>query len=182
MPFSPYAPVADTNPLPVTTGSPSSTVTSGYTGTATITRAANATAYTAGDVVGGAIEIALAGPSGGQIIITDLRVLWAISALASGMGSVRWHLYSVTPPSAIADNSPFTLAAGDRASYLGHIDGMTVAAQGTGTQSVQGELQTINKKVKLAGTSVFAYCETLGAYTPAGNSETAAVVAETVAV
>lgn len=182
MPFSEFAPVDDLNPLPVVLASPSSTQSSGYTSSATVTRAANQTPYNIGDVVGGAIEFATAGPSAGSVIITDIRILWNITALPSGMGLCRWHFYSVTPPSAIADNSPFTLASGDRASYLGHVDGLTVAAVGTGTLSPQGELNAIVKKAKLAGTSLFAYLETLTAYTPAANSETATAVVETVAV
>jgi hypothetical protein len=185
-------PVTALNPVPVsagggTAGSPSGGVQSvqgfGYTGTATITRAANQTPYSIGDVVGGVITIANIGPSAGEIFLTALRLLWNISALPSGMGSFTWHIYNASPASAIADNSPWTLGSGDRGAYLCHIDGMTVAALGTGTASVQGQLSQLNEQLKLvAGTSLYAYLVTNAVYTPAANSETASLTAKSVAV
>lgn len=144
-----------------------------YQGTATFTRAANQTPYSIGDVVGGAVEIINAGPNAGDVLITNLRLMCNISALPSGMGSFTLHLYNATPPSAIADNSPWTLASGDRSAYITHLDGLTVAALGTGTQSVQGQLSNLVELVKtVGGTSLFAYLVTNAAYTPAANSET----------
>lgn len=149
----------------------------GYTGTSTVTRAANQTPYSIGDVVGGALTIATAGPSGGNVMITALRLLWNITALPSGMSTFNLYFYDVTPPSAIADNSPFTFGSGDRANFLGHVDNLSVAAIGVGTQSVQGELVGFLEQFKLAAasTSLFAYLVTNAAYTPAANSETGAL-------
>lgn len=145
----------------------------GYQGTATAVRGLNVTQYSINDVVGGPLTFINAGPNGGDILITSLRMMCNITALPSGMGSFTLHLYNATPPSAIADNSPFTLGSGDRASYIGHIDGLTVALLGTGTSSVQGQLTQIIEQVRLVGgTSLYAYLVTNAAYTPAGFGET----------
>lgn len=147
---------------------------SGYKGTATATRGANQTPYTAGDVVGGALAIINAGPSAGDVLITNVRIMLNITALPAGMTNFTLHVYNATPPSAIADNAPFTLGSGDRAAYLGHIDNIPAVAVGVGTQSVQAQLSGLLELYRLAAasTSLFAYLVTNAAYTPAANSET----------
>ena len=142
--------------------------TFGYSAQVAVTRPANQTPYAALDVVGGAFELPLLGPSGGQIQIksSDLRI--DVSAVPAGMTTFRLHMYSVTPPSALADNAPWDLPAGDRASYLGYLDLGTPVDIGA-TLTVQTD--NINRQVKLAGTSIFAYLVTTGGFTPAANSE-----------
>lgn len=156
-----------------TTVQPVSVASNAYTSQPTVTRPANTTAYAAGDVVGAAaaaITFAAAGPSASHVVIqsADLRI--DVAAIPAGMSSFRLHLYDATPPSALADNAPWDLPAGDRANYLGFIDlgspadlGSTLFAQADG----------VAKKVKLAAasTSLFGYLVTAGAFTPAGNSE-----------
>lgn len=152
----------------------------GYTSQPTVTRPANADAYTAGDVIGGAITFTSAGPSGGHVVITgaDLRI--NVTAVPSGMTSFRLHLYDVTPPSALADNAAWDLPSGDRASYLGYVDlGTPVDVGSTLFVQVDG----VNKKVKLnASTSLFGYLVTAGGFTPAGNSEVYAPRIQTLGV
>lgn len=145
----------------------------GYLGTSTVTRAANTTVYTAGDVVGGPLTIATVGPSGGDTFITAVSMVQNISAVPSGQTSFRLYLYNATPPSAIADNSPHTLGAGDRASYLGYIDLGTPALVGTGTGTPTVQADGVNKQFRMpAGTSLFGYLVTNGGFTPAAVSET----------
>ena len=154
-----------------------------YVGTATVTRAANTTTYAANDVVGGALTIANAGPSAGDIFLTGLALMQNISAVPSGQTSFRLYLYNATPPSAIADNSPFTLGSGDRASFLGYVDIGTPTLLGTGTGSPQTQIDNVNKQLRLVGgTSLFAYLVTNGALIPVANSETYTLTASTVAV
>jgi hypothetical protein len=154
-----------------------------YTGTATVTRAANTTAYTAGDVVGGALTIASAGPSGGgDVFLTSIRIVLNITALPSGMTTFGLRLYNLTPPSAIADNSPFTFGSGDRASYLGKVTGIVAAAEGTGTLSVVAVLENVNQQFTIPSTGLFAYLVTDGAFTPAANSETYTLTVKAVGV
>jgi hypothetical protein len=87
----------------------------------TVTRPANVTAYSASDVVGGVITFAAVGKNAGSIIINGIELEYDITAVPSGMSTFRLHLYSATPPSALADNAAFALTA-DKAVYLGYID------------------------------------------------------------
>lgn len=142
----------------------------GVAGQLTITRPANVTAYTAGDVVGGALEFTGYGASGAILLLNESRLLLRIAAIPSGMTSFRLHLYNVTPPSAIADNSPWTFStAGDRDAYQGYIDLGTPVMHGASAPFVQ--IGGHGKHVYMAGTSLFAYLVTNGGFTPAANSE-----------
>lgn len=180
-------------PLPVSpvasgsAGTPSGGVQSvqgfAYTGTATVTRAANTTPYTAGDVVGGVLTIANVGPSTGDILINAIRIMLNITALPSGMTTFTLQLYSATPPSAIADNSPFTLGSGDRSAYLGKITSIQATAEGVGTQSVVARLENIVQQFRIAsGSQLFAYLVTDAAFTPAANSETYSLTAKAMGI
>lgn len=146
----------------------------GRTDDVTITRPANTTAYTAGDVIGSdtsassALEFVNVAPTGGgDVLITSAELRIDLTAVPSGMTTFSLHLYSVTPPSAYADNAVWDLPSGDRASYLGFIDlGSPVDVGST----LWVELQGINKQVTAAGTSIFGYLRTNGAYTPASGT------------
>lgn len=153
--------------------------TTGYGAPTTITRPANATAYTALDVVGGALDLGVMGPSGGEVMITSAALELDVSAIPSGMTSFRLYLYGVTPPSATADNSAWDLPSGDRASYLGYVDlGVPVDLGST----LYVETNGVNKQVTLSGTHVFGYLVTIGGYTPAANSEVYKVTLHTQAL
>ncbi len=132
----------------------------GYTTSATFTPAA--AAYLANDIMEGAKEFALAGPSGKNIRILSAELEVDHTAIISGETTYRLYLYSVTPPSALADNAAFDLPSGDRASFLGYLDlgapidiGSTLYVQTSG----------LDKDVLLAGTSLFGYLVTVGAFT-----------------
>jgi hypothetical protein len=131
----------------------------------TITRPANTTPYTAGDVVGGVLEFPCVSQNGGHLVITDTDLRVDLDAVPSGMAAFRLHLYSATPPSAFADNAAWDLPAGDRAAYLGYIDLGTPVDLGS-TLFVQ--TSGVNKKLwgNNAGGSLFAYMQTIAGYTP----------------
>lgn len=159
--------VSASNPVPVTS--------SGYQSSTTIQRAANTTAYTANDVIGGALTLANIGPSGGHIMLNSIRILLNITAVPSGMSNMILFLYDVTPPSAVADNGAFTVASGDRASLLtpnGISLGTPTLGVGGGTVVLQANNLGLQFKLASASTSLFAYLVTTGAFTPAANSET----------
>jgi len=99
----------------------------------TVTRPANVTAYTAGDVVGGAFQISTGMTSGQRIMLLGADIQYQVAALPTGMTTFTLHFYNVTPPSAIADNAPWTFGSTDRASYLGFVTLGAFAALGTGT-------------------------------------------------
>lgn len=143
-----------------------------YSASISITRPNDTNAYTANDVVGAAtgstaaVEFTSIGPSAGRIMITSASYEGDASAIISGEANYRLHLYNVTPPSALGDNAAFDLPSGDRASYLGYIDLGTPVDLGS---TLYVETNGINKQVKLAGTSLFAYLVTSGAFTPAAQ-------------
>lgn len=182
--LTPPTSVGLTGTLPAFTTTPTVNIGTAPTGlayesTATITRAANVTAYTANDVYGGVFELTNIGASGGFIFLNSLDIIFNITALPSGMGAFAVYLYSVTPPSAITDNLPYSLSSGDRAS-IRSLNGIgltaSLAARGNGG-SVVAEALDINRLFKLAtgSTSLWGYLITLSAFTPAANSETATI-------
>src|SRR5512142_392177 len=103
-----------------------SDVPGAYRSVATITRPANTTAYTAGDVIGDTngsaiITLPFAGFRGGFIQPQSVRLLIYSGTLPTSMTSLRLHLYSAAP-TAIADNAAWDLPAADRAAYIDYID------------------------------------------------------------
>jgi hypothetical protein len=171
-----YVKIANTtsSPVPVADSGSSLTVDGkAYRAAVTITRPSNTTAYTAGDVVGDTggsaiITLPSIGPSGGFVLIQSLSLVLSDSTVPSGMGAFRVHLYSASP-TAIADNAPFDLASGERASYLGFVD--LAAPQDLGS-TIYTQVDYPGRLVKLAAasTSLFAEIETRGAYTPVSAS------------
>jgi len=152
------------------------TIGTGIKAETTVTRPANTTGYTALDVVGAtaaAITFAFTDANGDailapcDILLTDIQLLWQITAVPSGMTTFTLYLYSVTPPSALADNAAFDLPSGDRASYVGRIQGITPSDVGS---SLVDDMEGYNKRFRLASSSLFGYLVTAGAYTPASGS------------
>lgn len=142
----------------------------GFTSKVTITRPANTTAYTANDVLGGAITFSAPGPSnGGDIIVTSVELEADITGVPAGMTTFALYLYSVTPPSALADNAAFDLPSGDRASFLGKLAVGTLVDEGS---TLYVRTDNIFAQFKL-GTSgaLFGYLVTAAGFTPAANSE-----------
>lgn len=139
----------------------------GYVSQTTITRPADTTAYTAGDVVGAtaaAITFADIGASFGSIVITDADLRIDVSSVPAGMTSFRLHLYNETPPSALADNAAWDLPSGDRASYLGYVDIGTPEDVGS-TLFVQTD-GTAVKTVQMKTPNLYGYLVTNGGFTP----------------
>lgn len=162
---------------PITSGT-----SNAYGTLATVTRAANQTPYTANDVVGGAIALGVVGPSAGRVLIQSVQLQPRITAVPTGMANMRLALYSVTPPSAIADNGAWTLASGDLASFLGIIDLGTPALPAASSAALIVSRMNVGLEVLLAGTSLFAYLITDAGFTPAANSEIYALTLSTVAL
>ena len=129
---------------------------------ATVTFIPAAAEHVAGDAHGVSGEFASMGPNGGRIIITSASLL--INGGTAEASAWRLYLFSSTPPSALADDAAFVLAAGDRASFLGYVD-LGTAVDLVDSQWV--ETHGINKQLKLTGTSLFAYLVNLSTLTPA---------------
>jgi hypothetical protein len=147
------------NPLPVFGAS-------GIIASASFTPAA--AAYGAADIMDVAKEFSftyangLAIPSGSLIRILSAVVRIDITAVPSGQTSYALEMFSVTPPSAQADNDAFTLASGDLASHLGALALGTPVDKGAALYVKAGGL---NEDVKLSGSSLFGRLVTAGAHT-----------------
>ncbi len=138
-----------------------SVTSTAYTSSANFTPA-NA-AHSANDTMGAAATFASIGPSGGTIRILGCKLLIEHTAIVSGETSYLLYLYNVTPPSALADGDAFDVPSGDRASFLGYIELGTPVDLGS---TLYVQTKDVNLDVKLAGTSLFAYLVTVGAFTP----------------
>lgn len=147
-----------------------------YSVTLNITRPANITAYSAGDVIGtgsgddAILTLSSVGPSGGFVIIQSIELVIGISTVPSGMTTFRLHFYSTKPQTAAADNSVFDLNSVDRGAYVGYIDLPTPTDLGSTCFS---QIDYPGKLFKLASASSSLFCElqTLTAFTPSANSE-----------
>lgn len=133
--------------------------------TTSFTRQANTTPYDAGDVVGAALAaLTFAGlgkAGGGSVLINGASL--KINTGTSPATAWRLHLYSVTPPSALADAATFDLPSGDSSSYLGWIDIPTATDLGS---TCFVEVNNIGKQVKLTTADCFAYLQAVSGYTP----------------
>jgi hypothetical protein len=148
-------------------------VSAGFRSVATITRPSNATAYTAGDVVGDTggsaiVSLTSTGPSGGFVLVQSVSLVFSDSVVPSGMGAFRIHMYSASP-TAIADNAAFDLVSGERDTYMGYIDLPAPLDLGS-TIYTQTDYPGRLIKLAAASTTLFAEIETRGAYTPVSAS------------
>lgn len=146
---------------------------------ATVTRAANQTPYTANDVVGGVLSFPLIGANASSLLLTGVQLEFDITAVPSGMAAFKLALYTVTPPSALADNAAFDIPSGDRSSFVGIIDIAVPVDYGA---TLYVENNNIGKQLKLTGTGLFGYLITTGTYIPAANSEVGKVTLHSVLV
>lgn len=144
-----------------------SRIGSGITASATFTPAA--AAYLANDIMDVAKEFAFTFADGIAIRPGALiRILTAIvkidqTALQASEAGYTLQCFSATPPSALADNAPWTLASGDLPTYRGSI--------GLGTPVDLGSAcyiksPGIDLDIKLTGTSLWAQLQTLAGFTP----------------
>lgn len=129
---------------------------------ASVTFTPAAASHTAGDANGAVGEFTSIGPSAGRIRINSASI--RIDGGTAEATAWRLYLFNVTPPSALADDAAFTLASGDRASFLGFVDIGTAVDIGD-TQWT--ETHGIDKYIILSGTSVFGYLVNLTTLTPA---------------
>jgi hypothetical protein len=137
--------------------------------------AEHATPYTAGDVLGvaldtttSAITFAAIGPIGKVIRITGSRLEIDATAIPTGMTSFRLHLYNATPATVYYDNAVWDLPDNDRAKYLGYVDlgtpvdfGNTLYVQQTGLDYDFLMGATVN---------LFGYLVTNGGFTPTDST------------
>ena len=138
-----------------------------------LTRTADTNAYLANDVVGAATGSTAAltfsniAAEAGCILIVASRLQIQSTALISGEeAGYDLHLYTVTPPSALGDNTAWDLPSGDRASYAGKVSLGIPADLGSTLWIRQTGLLI---PVKTASAHLYAYLVTIGAHTPASS-------------
>jgi hypothetical protein len=147
-------------------------VATGARRSATITRAANTTAYTGNDVVGGVLTFSAVADSAGTFTIMGVDLMWDFGAIPSGMAAFTLHLYSVTPPSAYADNAAWDLPSGDRASYICSIAIASPVDVGSTLFIGANTPGPVVVALGAGETALYGYLVTSAGYTPANNSET----------
>lgn len=139
---------------------------SGIVASANFTPAA--AAYSGGDIMDAAKEIVFTDRNGVAVPTGSLiRILTAIvkideTAIISGETSYTLQLYSVTPPSAQADNDAWTLASADLPSYRGAINLGSPSDLGA---AAYVKSQYIDMDIKLTGNSLFVRLVTVGGFT-----------------
>lgn len=138
----------------------------GIYATASFTPAA--AAYGAGDLIDVAKEFAFTYANGLAIPANSLiRILTSIlridqTAIISGETSYTLQSYSVTPPSAQADNAAWTLASGDLPSYRGSLALGTPVDLGAACFVKTGGF---TEDIRLVTSSMFSELVTAGAFT-----------------
>lgn len=166
----------------------------GYTARTSVTRPANTTAYTAGDVVGAAAAawtFTNVGPAndrqtsidGANILITSAFLRINVTSVPAGMTSFRLHLYTSSPTSAYADNAAWTLHADDLTAYAGYIDLGSPALPAAASGAIYVQADQLNKQIKLAAGSstLYGYLVTNAGYTPT-SAAVKAIELHTVAI
>lgn len=159
--------------VPVSTASGSAlsvTSTGGLSASGSFTPAA--ASHTAGDVNGAAATFDLNAPASCVFEIQSASLLIAGGTVETTAWTL--HLYSVTPPSALADDAVFDIPAGDRASYLGFVSLAQVVDYGS---SLYIETHNIGKRVQLAASGdLFGYLVNGTTLTPQAVAHTVTLV------
>lgn len=130
----------------------------------------SASAYGALDIIDAAQELAFtyadgtAVPTGSIIRILQSTLRIDQTALQASEGAYSLKLYSVTPPSAQADNDAWTLASADLTAYRGSLALGTPVDEGAAS-FIKTQLSD-TQDYRLTGTSLFARLVTTPAFTP----------------
>jgi hypothetical protein len=148
-------------------------VDNGFSGSATFTPAA--ASHTAGDSFGTAQEFSpKLGTPGGRVRIIGASLI--VSNATNETTAWTLHMFSATPASALADDAPFVLPAGDRATYQGAISLAQLVDFG---DTLYIATDNIFKPIMLSSTgSVFAYLTNTITVTPGAVAHTATLHTE----
>lgn len=142
-------------------------MTSGITASANFTPAAGP--YSANDIMDVAKEFAFTYADGSAVrpgaLIRILTTIIKIDATALQASEAAYALqcYSVTPPSAQADNAAWALASADLTAYRGTISLGTPVDLGA---ALYVKSPNIDLDIKLAGSSLWGQLQTLAGFTP----------------
>jgi len=137
---------------------------------AEITRAANTTAYAAGDIINGSgltvpIPLSVARQANGRGEITQVLLETDLATITNG--DIRVHFFRESHTLA-ADNAAFASLHANRANYLGFVTLPTLIAMGGGAAAKDDDLR-IPFQASSSSEKIYAVLEALGAYTPASG-------------
>ena len=143
-----------------------------YDTSATFTRPANMTPYTAKDVVGttatGVLTFTIGPVGGSSIMINGASIEIDVDTIPSGMTTFRLYMYNAAPTSPYTDNLVWDLNSVDRNKFIGYIDLGTPQDLGT---TLYNEVNSLGKQVIIGTSNLYGYLVTTGAFTPLNNSE-----------
>ena len=97
-----------------------------------------------------------------KIVSVSLNI--ALAAVTANMTTFKLHLYDASP-TAIADNSAFTVLDADKAKYLGAIDISQIVDVG-GTLFIRDDGKSFVCKLSSTSSSLYGVLQTIGNYTP----------------
>ena len=108
-----------------------------------------------------------AGPAGGMVQIQSVSLWIGSTSVPSEMSAgFRLQVFD-TAPTAIADNAPFDLVAGDVAKHRGYVDIGGPIDMGS---IIYSQSDYPGRAFRLTGTSLSLELQTLGGYTPASGT------------
>lgn len=126
--------------------------------------------YTAADSWGGAQEFkftlsknGIALPANSTIRITSSELRIDHTALVASEGAYTLHLYTITPPSAIADNAAFTHTSADLPYYVGSI---AIGTPVDGGAALFVKAGALTHDVAVTSASLFGYLVNAATCTP----------------
>lgn len=141
-----------------------------------VTRPADTTAYAALDVVSDSTSAPtvitftnVARVNNGNGYVVKARLMSDQTTLTSRL---RLHLFH-TAPTAINDNSPYTLLYANRANRIGYCDFPAVATEGTGSTAASANIADLRIAFVCAAAdrNIYAFLETRDAFTPASGQK-----------
>jgi hypothetical protein len=143
---------------------------------AELTRPANTSAYTIGDVVSDSTVASTlltftgaARVTGGSGYITKVRLE---TNQSTNVAQMRLWLYTINNPTVVADNVPMTLLYTNKANRIGYIDIPSCATEMAGSDSAQAQDGTIRFAFRCgADANLYGLLETKTAFTPTSNQK-----------
>lgn len=141
---------------------------------ATLTRPADTTAYTAKDAIANSTSAPtaltfskLARLPGGSGYIVKARL---ITNQSTNTARFRLHLFN-TSPTAINDNAAYTLLWANRAARLGTIDFVACQTEGSGSDAANSQNDTVRLPFVCAAAdrNIYGLLEAIDAFTPASG-------------
>jgi hypothetical protein len=136
----------------------------GITISSSKTRPNNATAYTAGDVVGGDNDWVFdALGEADMIYLMSVRLLIEAASVPAGMSTFKLHLYNAATAVQLTDNAPQTFLTADKDKYLASISLNGPTDKG---EFLWSRTDGLNVPISLVAGKVYGRLETDAGYTP----------------